>query len=101
MLTILLSLCLGLINSARGSGIPNMKFPELGAMGLAAYTITHSWIIAFLFPFPVMFMFAYGTGELMAYLLAHTPIKVWRYWEFILVFVYSITCGIIYSLIKG
>lgn len=99
MLTILLSLCLGFINSARGSGIPNMKFPEIGAMALAAYTITHFWIAAFLFPFPVIFMFAYGTGELMSFLIAKTPIKIWRYWEFILVFVYSLICGIIYSII--
>lgn len=87
MLTLLLSLCLGLANAARGSGIHHLKFPELLTIGLCAWVIHPIWWYSGLAILPMATMFAIGTGEIMA-ILVKTPIKIWRYWEFLLPFFY-------------
>lgn len=95
MIEVLLSLCLGLINSARGSGIKNMKFPELFAMSLVAYTITHDLWLSLIFPIPQALVFAIGTGFWMPWIVRKLSFlgfgnNTWRLFEFLSVFLYSL-----------
>lgn len=85
LLGLLLAICLGLINAARGSGISGVKFIELIALGLSAYIITSDILLSIIFLIPVGLLFASGTGELMPVF----KIK-WRYCEFLMIFIYSI-----------
>lgn len=120
MLIILLSLCLGLANAARGSGykllpfkIPNWKIiPEdsrghitsctkpilLLCMVLAAYTVTSNIWVALVFPAPLAWFWGKrdGTGGSMPWVLSwfHMPFIAdnlqWRAFEFVSVLVYGV-----------
>lgn len=81
---ILLSLCLGLINAGRGSGVANMKFPELFIMSFVGWIVTGSYYAAVIFPIPVAVMFATGTGWMMPY-FAWTE---WRRVELGMIWIY-------------
>lgn len=107
MLSLLLSLCCGLANACRGSGIKHMKFPVLIALGLSAYTITGNWIIAILFPLPlgISWWIPGGTGLYMPWVvekLSFLGLKdlTWRFFEFASVFLYCLICGTIYNFIN-
>jgi len=93
-LILLLSMCIGLINAARGSGIHNMKFPLLIAMSLSAYTITHNIYYALLFPVPQAIIFATGTGQYMPFVTKYIN---WRIFEWLYIFLYSLILGLIWT----
>lgn len=107
ILIILLSLCLGFANAARGSGIKGGKVLVVLMMALSAYTITESWIIALLFPLPLCAFWwkPGGTGSSMPAILSwfHAPFisenLQWRAFEAISVIVYSLICGILWRAI--
>lgn len=120
MLTVLLTLCLGMANAARGSGyklfpftIPNWKIIPEGSRGhvtsctkpilllcmvLVAYTITGNIWAALIFPTPLMWFWAKegGTGESMPWILSwfHLPFiddnQQWRAFEFVSVWVWGL-----------
>lgn len=98
MIILLLSACLAFINSARGSGLPNMKFPELIAMGLTCFIITHNWWLSIIFPIPQAIVFATGTGQYQPFI---TRFMQWRIFEFLSVFIYSFTFFILWYFIHG
>lgn len=95
---ILLSLCLGLINAARGSGIKGGKVYTLLAMWLVAWTLTDNPYITGLFPVPLLVFWwkKGGTGSSMKAVLSwfHIPFipedHQWRAFELVSVFVYSV-----------
>ena len=86
---LLLALCLGLINSGRGSGVKNMKFVQLIALGICAFIITSDILLSIIFLLPVAFLFASGTGELMP-LFKTKSSNQWRLYEFLMIFIYAI-----------
>lgn len=99
MLTLLLSLCCGLANSARGAGIKNAKLPVLLSLALYAYIITNNYWIAgfFWLPLALFWWKPGGPGSTMPYVV---PYMQWRIFEFLSVFLYCLISGIIYNFIN-
>lgn len=100
MLTLLLSLCCGFINTGRGRGKDSwfhwaMKEFTYLSMALSAYIITDNIYIAILFPLPECIFWWYGTGEAQPYV---TKYMRWDIFESVSVFTYCILSGIIYQL---
>lgn len=87
---LLLAMCIGVANAARGSGLKNTKPVVLVIMGIACFTITNVWWVSALFPLPLLVFWWIGTGEAMAFLLNGADGKWWRVWEWGIPFVYSV-----------
>ena len=97
MLIILLSLCLGLLNAARGSGVKNMKPVVLLSMSLVAYIITGNYWVTGLFwlPLALSWWIPGGTGLYMPWVVKKLAFLgltnyTWRFFEFFSVFIYSL-----------
>lgn len=95
---VLLSLCCGLANSARGSGIKNMKWPVLLSMALSAYTIWPNYWYIGLCPVPLLLFWIKpgGTGASMPWILSWFHILYipadhqWRAFETFSVWIYML-----------
>jgi len=85
----LFSLCVGLLNAGRGSGIAHMKWPVLLSMALFAYIVNPTlWYVA-LCPVPLAasWWIPGGTGLYMPWVvdkLSFLGLKdlTWRFFEF-------------------
>lgn len=103
IMLLLLSLCNGFANGARGSGIKGGKVVVVLMMILSSFAITHSYY-SILFPIPLLLSWWVpgGTGGYMREVIGAMSFlnwnegQKWRFFEIMVVFLYCMICGIIY-----
>lgn len=107
-LIILLSLCLGLINAAKGSGIKGGKVAVILSMLVVAYIFTNNLIWTLLFPLPlcISWWVPGGTGGYMPWVISKFGFlglgdNTWRFFEVFEVFIYSLIYLTISYLLVG
>jgi hypothetical protein len=101
MLTLLLAMCIGAANAARGAGINGGKVVVFFLMWIAAWTVTENIYLTLLFPIPqgCFWWQKGGTGvwhPIVIKALKWLPVPDdndslrWRFFEFSSAFIYSL-----------